>query len=77
MVVPTLIARSIPTLTGAITVDLAAGMVSGAGVGTDTLISVESIRGSAFADIYVATGYTGVSRLAASRRMPMSLRDGG
>ena len=47
--------------TGAITVDMAAGTVSGAGVGSDTLVSIEQIRGSAFNDIYVATGYTGVS----------------
>ena len=36
-----------------------AGTVSGAGVGNDTLSSVKSIRGSAFADNYVATGYNG------------------
>ena len=48
--------------TGPITVNLAAGTASGSGVGNDsTLISIEQIRGSAFADIYVATGYTGVS----------------
>ena len=49
--------------TGSISVDVAAGTVSGAGVGTDTLVSIEQIRGSAFADIYVATGYTGVSSI--------------
>ena len=47
--------------TGPITVNMAAGTVSGAGIGSDTLSSVESIRGSAFADNYVATGYTGAS----------------
>ena len=47
--------------TGPITVDMLAGTVSGAGVGNDTLVSVELIRGSAFNDIYVATGYTGAS----------------
>ena len=47
--------------TGGITVDMAAGTVSGPGVGNDTLVSIESIRGSAFADTYVATGYTGAS----------------
>ena len=48
--------------TGPITVNLAAGTVSGrASVGNDTLVSIEQIRGSAFDDIYVATGYTGAS----------------
>ena len=47
--------------TGGIMVDMAAGTVSGPGVGNDTLVSVESIRGSAFADTYVATGYKGAS----------------
>ena len=46
---------------GPITVDMAAGTVSGAGVGVDTLISVEAIRGSSFADTYVATNYAGGS----------------
>src|SRR5262249_8630768 len=45
--------------TGSITVNMAAGTVSGAGIGSDTLSSVESIQGSAFADNYVATGYNG------------------
>ena len=51
--------------TGPITVDLAAGGTAPRGrarrVGTDTLVSIEQIRGSAFNDTYVATGYTGVS----------------
>ena len=38
-------------------VALAAGTVTGAGVGTDTLLSVENIRGSNFADSYDATGF--------------------
>ena len=49
--------------TGPITVNMVAGTVSGAGVGNDTLVSVESIRGSAFADTYVATGYAGASAI--------------
>ena len=49
--------------TGPIAVNMAAGTVSGAGVGSDTLSSVESIRGSAFADTYVATGYAGASAI--------------
>ena len=48
---------------GPITVNLAAGTVIGTGVGTDTLVSVEQFRGSANADIYAASGYTGVSPL--------------
>ena len=47
--------------TGAISVDMAAGTVSGTGVGSDTLTSVEAIRGSGSADTYVATGWTGAS----------------
>src|SRR5215475_11777019 len=43
--------------TGSISVDLAAGTASGLGVGNDTLSSVERIRGSDFADSYVATGF--------------------
>jgi Ca2+-binding RTX toxin-like protein len=48
---------------GAIAVDMAAGTVSGPGVGSDSLISIESVRGSAFDDNYVATGYTGASAI--------------
>jgi Peptidase M10 serralysin C terminal/RTX calcium-binding nonapeptide repeat (4 copies) len=45
-------------LTGGITVNLAAGAVTGdASVGNDTLRSIEGITGSDFADTYVATGY--------------------
>jgi Ca2+-binding RTX toxin-like protein len=41
-----------------ITVDMAAGTVSGgASVGTDTLRSIENIRGTDFADTYVAIGF--------------------
>ena len=41
-----------------VTVNLAAGTVIGdATVGTDTLTSVEAVRGTAFADIYDATGF--------------------
>jgi VCBS repeat-containing protein len=47
--------------TGPITVDMLAGTVTGNGVGTDTLTSIEHIRGSSFADTYVATGYAGAS----------------
>ncbi|MEH2536613.1 MULTISPECIES: beta strand repeat-containing protein [unclassified Bradyrhizobium] len=47
--------------TGAITVNLAAGTVSGAGVGNDTLNSVEGAVGSDFADTFNATGFTGVN----------------
>src|SRR6185436_4931083 len=52
---------------GPITVDLAAGTVMGdASVGADTLVSVEQIRGTAFNDVYVATGYTGVSPIGST-----------
>ena len=53
--------------TGAITVNLAAGTVSGAGIGNDTLRSVEDIRGSAFNDIYNAAGFNAVSTNAGSQ----------
>ena len=49
--------------TGGITVDLAAGTVTGQGVGTDTLIEIEAIQGSNFADHYSAVGFTGSSGL--------------
>src|SRR5262249_38363331 len=52
--------------TGAITVDMAAGTVSGPGVGNDILISVESVRGSVFGDTYVATGYAGASAIGST-----------
>ena len=51
---------------GAVTVDLAAGTATGAGVGTDTLQSVEAIRGSDFADSYVASGFGSSSPNAGS-----------
>ncbi|UPK37904.1 hypothetical protein IVB18_11715 [Bradyrhizobium sp. 186] len=47
--------------TGGITADLAAGTVTGPGVGTDTLIGIEAIQGSNFADRYSAVGFTGNS----------------
>ena len=44
-----------------------AGTVSGGGLGgSDTLVSIEQIRGSAFNDGYVATGYTGVSSIGST-----------
>ncbi|MCZ7660304.1 MAG: cadherin domain-containing protein [Xanthobacteraceae bacterium] len=49
------------SITSGISVDMAAGTVMGAGVGTDTLIAVESVRGTGFADTYVATGFSGAS----------------
>ncbi|MEH2565235.1 VCBS domain-containing protein [Bradyrhizobium sp. AZCC 2289] len=56
-----------PTTTSGITVHLAAGTVTGdASVGTDTLISVEAVRGTNFADTYDATGFSGTSINAGS-----------
>ncbi|MDO8399913.1 MAG: FecR domain-containing protein [Bradyrhizobium sp.] len=49
--------------TGGITVDLAAGTVTGQGIGADTLIGIEAIQGSNFADHYSAAGFTGSSGL--------------
>jgi Ca2+-binding RTX toxin-like protein len=48
--------------TAAISVNLAAGTVSGnASVGTDTLREVEFVTGTGFADTYLATGFGGAS----------------
>ena len=47
--------------TGPISVNMAAGTVSGNGVGNDTISSIESIRGTSFNDIYVSTGWAGAS----------------
>ena len=47
--------------TAGITVDLTAGTVSGPGVGNDTLVGIEAIQGSNFADHYSAVGFTGNS----------------
>ena len=50
------------TVTGGINVQLAAGIVTGdASVGTDTLRSIEAVRGTDFADVYDATGFTALS----------------
>ena len=56
-----------PTTTSGITVHLAAGTVTGdATIGTDTLLSVEAVRGTNFADTYDATGFSGTSANAGS-----------
>ena len=57
--------------TGPITVNLAAGTVQGTGangssVGTDTLQSIELVGGTAFNDIYIATGFNSQSANAGS-----------
>ena len=50
-----------------ITVNLAAGTASGdSSVGNDTLRSIERIRGTAFADVYDARGFSGTSVNAGS-----------
>ncbi len=43
--------------TGGITVQLAAGIVTGPGVGTDTLRDIEDIQGSSYNDVFDATGF--------------------
>src|SRR5262249_56633123 len=49
-----------PAVTSGISVDMAAGIVTGdATVGTDTLRAIESVRGTNFADSYDATGGDG------------------
>ena len=48
------------TTTGGVTISMAVGTVTGdASTGTDTLRSIESVRGSAFIDSYNATGFGG------------------
>jgi len=47
--------------TGSITINLAAGTVTGSGVGTDTLIGIEGAVGSDFADTFNAAGFAGAS----------------
>ncbi|WP_271608351.1 Ig-like domain-containing protein [Bradyrhizobium sp. CCBAU 21359] len=47
--------------TGGISVNLAAGTISGPGVGTDTLVAIEAVVGSDFADTFNATGFAGVT----------------
>ena len=47
--------------TGSVTINLAAGTASGAGVGTDTMTGIEGVVGSNYADTYDATGFAGVS----------------
>ncbi|MCK1325050.1 FecR domain-containing protein [Bradyrhizobium sp. 156] len=55
------------TTTTGITVNLAAGTVTGdATIGTDTLRSMEAVRGTNFADTYDATGFSGTSTNAGS-----------
>ncbi|SDJ01426.1 VCBS repeat-containing protein [Bradyrhizobium sp. Rc2d] len=49
--------------TGGITVNLAAGVASGSGVGTDTLVGIEGVLGSNFADTFNAAGFTGSTGL--------------
>ncbi|MCK1698913.1 VCBS domain-containing protein [Bradyrhizobium sp. 144] len=53
--------------TSGVTVDMASGVLTGdASVGTDTLRSIESVRGTNFADSYTATGFGGGSTNAGS-----------
>jgi Ca2+-binding RTX toxin-like protein len=57
---------AVGTLSG-ISVDMAAGTVIGdSSIGTDTLRSVELVRGTNFADTYDATGFSGSSTNAGS-----------
>ncbi|MCJ9700535.1 beta strand repeat-containing protein, partial [Bradyrhizobium sp. SHOUNA76] len=50
--------------TGGITANLAAGSVTGAGVGTDALTNVEGIVGSDYADTFNAIGFAGDTGIA-------------
>ncbi|WP_433995614.1 calcium-binding protein, partial [Bradyrhizobium genosp. SA-3] len=50
--------NSLSTVTGGVTVDMAAGTATGdASIGSDTLRSIEGIQGTGYADSYNATGY--------------------
>ncbi len=56
-----------PAVAAGINVNVAAGIVTGdASIGTDTLLSVEAVRGTNFADTYDATGFSGSSANAGS-----------
>jgi len=67
-----------PTTASGITVNMAAGTVVGdATVGSDTLRSVESVRGTKFADTYVATGFSGASTNAGSNGTFNEFNGGG
>ncbi|MET3339213.1 beta strand repeat-containing protein [Bradyrhizobium ottawaense] len=52
--------------TGGVTIDLAAGTASGAGVGTDTLVNIEAAVGSDFADTFNGAGFTGDAHVPGS-----------
>uniref|UniRef100_UPI00048752C6 VCBS domain-containing protein n=1 Tax=Bradyrhizobium sp. WSM1743 TaxID=318996 RepID=UPI00048752C6 len=52
--------------TGGVTINLAAGTASGAGVGTDTLVNIEAALGSDFADTFNAAGFTGDAHVPGS-----------
>ena len=69
--------RTDDNVTGGITVNLAAGTVIGdASVGSDTLRSIEAVRGTNFADSYDATGFTttiSMDRMSAVRDSPLSV----
>lgn len=52
--------------TGGVTINLAAGTASGAGVGTDTLVNIEAAIGSDYADTFDATGFTGDAQIPGS-----------
>ena len=62
--------------TGGITVNLAAGTVTGAGVGNDTLVNIEGIVGSDFADTFNAAGFTGSPASPAPRSASTSSKAG-
>ena len=63
--------------TGGITVNLAAGTVTGAGVGSDTLTNVEGVVGSDFADSFNAAGFTGVNGIPGSTTWHQRVRGPG
>ena len=53
--------------TSGVIINLAAGTVTGdSSIGTDTLRSIEAARGTSFADIFDATGFTASSTNAGS-----------
>ncbi|PJG55654.1 hypothetical protein CVM73_08875, partial [Bradyrhizobium forestalis] len=52
--------------TGGVTINLAAGTASGAGVGTDTLVNIEAAIGSEFADTFNGAGFTGDAHVPGS-----------
>jgi Ca2+-binding RTX toxin-like protein len=63
--------------TDSVTINLAAGTATGSGIGTDTLVSIEQIRGSDFNDTFNDVGFSGTSVNAGSAEFANSFEGMG